>query len=235
MNLRKFFSKNKEIDNKTVKKTKNPASTEEITAKPVTHDTINPIESFITRLKSDPSLFSFDIVMALAEIEEKHTMTALLAALNNDDIKIRKKTIGAVNSIANSRFLASLKPHQKDWQKDPAIQTSVDIRDDRVVKILISSLNDEEIDEPTRKSAINTLGILGQNGDKRAVEPLIKALNDKAWTVQFQAADSLVKIYKEGKLEETDSNLIEAKTATIKSILPSERIQDLRKNGLWPF
>jgi len=235
MNLRKFFSKNKEIDNKTVKKTKNPASTEEITAKPVTHDTINPIESFITRLKSDPTLFSFDIVMALAEIEEKHTMPALLAALNNDDIKIRKKTIGAVDSIANSRFLASLNPDSKDWKKDPAIQASVDIGDDRVVEALISALQDEVIDTNTRKSAVNALGTLGQTGDKRAVEPLLAALKDEAWTVRFQAADCLVKIYKDGKLDETHSRLIEDKKAAIKSILPSERIQNLCKNGLWPF
>ncbi|MFO7891674.1 MAG: HEAT repeat domain-containing protein [bacterium] len=233
--LGKFFGKNKDSDNSSIKKSENPASTEEITSEPDTNDKIDPIESFITRLKSDPTLFPFDIVMALAEIDNDHAMEALSTALNNDNIKIRKTAIKAVESIANSRFLASLEPDSKDWQKDPAIQASVDIGDDHVVKILISSLNDEKIDEPTRKSAINTLGILGQNGDKRTVEPIIKALNDKAWSVRFQAADSLVKIYKEGKLEETDSNLVEAKIAAIKSILPSERIQDLRKNGLWPF
>lgn len=232
--LSKWFDKNKKTDKKNIIKPK-ITTTEKINTEPNAVDNADPIESFLVRLKSDPTLFSFDIVTALAEINNHHAMEALIAALHSDDIKIRNKTISAVDSIANSRFLASIKPDYKDWDNDPAIQASVEIGDDRVVEVLISALQDEAIDANTRKSAVNALGTLGQTGDKRAVEPLIAALKDEAWSVRFQAADCLVKIYKDGKLDETHSRLIEDKKPTIKSVLPSDRIQNLRKNGLWPF
>lgn len=194
----------------------------------------NPVEWFIDELKERISWYA-DVSKVLVRIGDSYAMEALIAALNNEDPKVRKLAILAVDSMNNSRFLLSVGSSRIDPETAPDIQAPVTLEDDRVIKALTVALNDDETDTDTRKGVVGALGSLGQMGVSSTVEPLITALNDNAWSVQFDAASGLVNIYRDNKVDETHLHLILAQEATIRNVLPDDRIRYLRNQGIWPF
>lgn len=211
------------------------AEEREVVTEPSVISNADPVASFLAKLNDRPVLSSYHVVQALVEIEDASAMTALVAALGSDDLKIRSASIGAAESIAKSRLWALVEPDLKDWQTDPEVQLAVEIDDDRVVQVLVATLSDEEADADMRRSAIGALGALGQMGRPHGIEPLIGALDDEAFSVRFDAAEQLVRIYKEGRVGKPEARLIRRQESAIRSVLPPDRIEYLRKAGTWRF
>jgi HEAT repeat protein len=204
------------------------------TSEPSGISNADPIASFLAKLNDRPSLSSYHVVQALVEIEDGSAMTALVAALGSDDVRTRRASVGAAESIAKSRLWALVGADLEDWQTEE-VQLAVEIDDDRVVQVLVATLSDEEADADMRRSAIGALGALGQMGSPQGIEPLIGALDDEAFSVRFDAAEQLVRIYKEGRVGKSEARLIRRQESAIRSVLPPDRIEYLRKAGTWRF
>lgn len=196
----------------------------------------DPITQFIDGISfTTKSVFSFDVIEMLAKMNPPHAMNALIAAVEQDETDVREKVISALESMANKRMLESLKSDKDDIMDEPAVPVSIDINDDRVFNAVVVAISDDKMDQSARKSAVSYLGCMGEMGETRAVQPLLDALNDEAWSVQFQAAGSLLAVHGKGNIDKKYSQLIRESENKIDSILPRERLETMRERGLWPM
>jgi bilin biosynthesis protein len=165
---------------------------------------------------------STDIISDSDTFAGESTIKQLINSLNNESIDVRKNAAGALIKIgepAVEMIIDALV--DENWRvRWHSAEILGEIKDDRAVKPLINSLNDEnngvrsnsiialiEIGEPAVKMLINALDdenwrirlhsaeILGEIKDDRAVKPLKEALNDNNNDVRRAADTALERIH----------------------------------------
>jgi len=109
------------------------------------------------------------------EVGDKRAVEPLIKALKDKDEGVRQDAVKGLGKIGDKRavepLIKSLK--DKDWNvRNSAAEALVKIGD-CAVELLIKALGDDEYDV-----RLSTIKALGDIGDKRAVEPLIKVLED---------------------------------------------------------
>jgi bilin biosynthesis protein len=164
---------------------------------------------------------STDIISGSDTFAGESTIKQLINSLNNESIDVRKNAAGALIKIgepAVEMIIDALV--DENWRvRWHSAEILGEIKDDRAVKPLINSLNDEnngvrsnsiialiEIGEPAVVVLIDALDdenwrvrlhsaeILGEINDDRAVKPLTKTLNDDNNDVRRAADRALERI-----------------------------------------
>jgi HEAT repeat protein len=151
------------------------------------------------------------VANALASLG-KPTDEPLFAGLNDSDIAVRQRALIALGRTWMLPAVAELASPNPETRRDAAKKLG-ELSDERVAKPLLATLKDP--DQSVRWEATKALGCLwqlpdliglgdvnteariaaaralGTSPDARVVEPLIAALRDRDWRVQWRAADAL--------------------------------------------
>ncbi len=125
---------------------------------------------------------------SLSKIDEK----ILTTALRDDDSKVRKGAVEALEKIGNAKAVKALVFALRDEDSEVrsnAVEALGNIGNYKAVKALVFALRDS-------RSLVrsNTAEALGKIGDAQAVKPLIAALRDADKLVRSHAAEALGKI-----------------------------------------
>ncbi|HED11124.1 MAG TPA: HEAT repeat domain-containing protein [Caldithrix abyssi] len=128
---------------------------------------------------------NFYAELALKDMGDE-AIDALVHLLNHEDINIRKAVVKVLDILewqpGQDEKSAAYWIAKQDWEKGAEIG-------ELAVQPLIDVLEDTE--SWNRMEAARQLGKIG---DKKAVDSLIKLLDDKYWNVREAAAESLVKL-----------------------------------------
>ena len=129
---------------------------------------------------------------ALGYIADPRTLKPLIAALKDENWRVRFTTAWALGSISNRSRISSIIENAVATHRDNNPDACVDIDEearkaaDSAVEPLIAALADEEAH--VRCAAAKALGYIG---DPRAVEPLTAVLKDSDEKVRKNAAETL--------------------------------------------
>jgi HEAT repeat protein len=199
------------------------------------------VEPLIAALKHEDWRMRQAAAKALKHIGDPRAVEPLIAALKDEDARMRQAAAEALGQIGDPRatepLIAALK--NEDWRMRQAVATALgQIGGPRAVEPLIAALRDD--DERVRAA---TAAALGQAGDPRAVGPLITlmgssldlpqavqalgrigapavelllaALKDAKSNVRWAAAKALVDIYRSGKIDAKQKQMILAQRGVI--------------------
>lgn len=123
---------------------------------------------------------------ALSKIKDKKAIEPLIKALNDEDGDVRSSAAEALGKIKDTKAIQPLTKAFKDGYRrvrEEAARSLIKIGE---IRLVIKAL--EHGNKNVRKEAA---GVLGEIKDKRVIEPLIKALEDKDSHVGANAARSL--------------------------------------------
>jgi HEAT repeat protein len=196
----------------------------------------------IERLEDSDAEVRWKAAEALGKIGDEESLEPLIYALSDTDGDVRKHAARALGELDDEMAVDALIEalSDRDWPVRKNAATSLGrIGDERALKPLLNALNDDDID--VRRHAIGALvkmkskavkpllkklydtdwqtraiaaESLGRIGNKKAVQPLIKALGDRRFRdenryVRGKAAEALGRIgdksavkYLEGALDE---------------------------------
>lgn len=145
------------------------------------------LQPFIEALKDDVPEVRCIAAQALGDIMDKKAVGPLIALLKDEEFEVRIHASKSLGLIGDPK---AIKPMAEAFlAKEP---TSSFVGEDlacfgeKAVGILILGLKHWE--QRVREAAAKGLAAAGS---RKAVEPLLKALNDKCWTVRCRAAEAL--------------------------------------------
>lgn len=182
------------------------------------------VEALIRVFEKEKVLIRCEVAKVLARIGDRRAVEPLIKALEDENSYIRKVAINALGKIGDTRRLEQLIKafRDEDWSvRCEVVVVLGEIGDPRAVEPLIRALEDESlfvkwqaaealvrigslavdsliealekenIPAPVRHKVAEVLGRIGED---RAVEPLIKALENENSRVRATAAEALGKI-----------------------------------------
>jgi HEAT repeat protein len=174
-----------------------------------------------SKLIAETSSPATEALKALASIG-RPAVEPLLAALNNQDVRISARVVKALGRIEDNGSMEALVNATRDANarqvRVQAIRALGRISSPQALEALRSALNDENA-EVRREAA----WALGRRGDALALDALLIALNDGAWQVRAQAARGLKRIRSERAVEHL--------TAAMRDQKPEVRLEVVKALG----
>jgi HEAT repeat protein len=165
------------------------------------------VEPLITALEDERHTVRQAAALSLGQIGDSRAKVPLSALLQDNALQVSRAAVEALDKmgwqpdqgIAGAFYWAI----QKRWDRCTQIGAPA-------VEALIAALKtDDENDLQTVITA------LGQIGDARAVEPLIPLISNSNYIIRKTTAESLVTLYRSGKLDQKHERLILAKRTGI--------------------
>jgi|GEM_PF-6449645 len=156
------------------------------------------------------------IAEALGKIGDSRAVLVLIESLNDNNIYIRQNAAEALGRIKDNRAIEPLLKILNDndeYVRHKVIKALGNFRDNRITDKLINILQKDE------KCGSLAAVILGDIGDEKAINPLIRALSNKEWNVYDSAIKALVKLGNKAindLIKELDNNDKWIKVAAIK-------------------
>ncbi len=147
------------------------------------------LEPLISILKEGNNKIRLESLMALQNlyrrIKDSRIIDAVIAALNEGDLKVKKRTIIILKDIKNPRTIEALSAamHDKDMEvRKIIVHALTSIKDSRTIEPLIAALKDK--DKEIRKIAAEGLSL---KKVPIAMDPLINASKDQDASVRRSA------------------------------------------------
>ncbi|HEY2381421.1 MAG TPA: HEAT repeat domain-containing protein [Terriglobia bacterium] len=145
------------------------------------------------KIASPSALVRATAAAALGDLGDKGATSVLLSTVNDPDPSVRIQTILALAKLKVPELepvmkAEAIRAEASAGERQAAIVGLGNIKSIRAVGDLILIATNAIEQEHTRSAAIAALGAIG---DKRAVRPIVKLLNDPSDTVRFNAAASL--------------------------------------------
>ncbi len=137
-----------------------------------------------------------EYVKVLGRLRDERAIEVLLPLLEEKDHQMLLAVVDALGDIGGAKAvepLSKLAGHRVEQISGSALLALGKIGGKRAVEVLMQALKDK--DGSKRSAAARALG---EAGDKNAVSALIEALRDKGPLICLYAADSLVKLCKDG-------------------------------------
>ena len=139
--------------------------------------------------------------LEMHNLQENQDVEGLIKALDyKDDYEIRSKAAKALGDIGDKKAVEPLIQALRDEYfhvRLEAVKALAKIADERTIKAFISVFENEKEVSWVLDSAIEALVKIG----KPTVEPLIKALKHKSWSVRWGAVETLGKIKDRGAVD----------------------------------
>jgi HEAT repeat protein len=153
------------------------------------------VESLILILsdKNQDSFVRLNVIDALGKIRSKKSIEILIQSLKDNDSGVRSNSAKALGEIGSDRAIRHLIQSTRDqgfYVGAEAVRALGNIKDDEAVEALIQILNEKNIitTPDLREDAAEELGKIAS---RRAVESLIKALEDQSSRLRWTAVKAL--------------------------------------------
>ena len=149
---------------------------------------VQVVEPLIEALKDEESYVRRAAASILGKISDTRPVEPLIETIKDKYIEVRMSSIRALGQIGDERAIKPLIKTLKDKSNEVHnVSTKALVK---IGKPSVDAIIDliEDQDSKIRKSAIR---MLGQIRDKRAIQPLITALNDNQFDICKEAAKSL--------------------------------------------
>jgi HEAT repeat protein len=176
------------------------------------------VEPLIGSLKDTDSNVRIGAIEVLGDLKFASAIDPLIETLNDQNFMVREGALDALVKIGGPAVGPLIQSLGKGGLiRESATDALVKIREP-ALNPLIEALRDGNLE--IRNSAAT---ILGDIGDSRATEPLVKSLNEESWGIQSEATIALAKIH-----EGDATTLIPYlnNPSTIKVYLPLVKIGD---------
>jgi len=141
---------------------------------------------------------------ALGQLGDPRAVRALLRLREDKSDKVRRTAQEALRNLRDSGASEDLRRARQHWWTQPIASHALGALDDtldNVVKVLLEDQNEDERALAAKK--------LGEMGDSRALEPLLKALRDPVALVRKNAAISLGELRARDALKALEASLLE--------------------------
>ena len=161
------------------------------------------VEPLLDKLGYDSYSYNREVGEALYKLVDSNAVDplTLIKALRHTSVLVRKfaaETLGNLRDPRAVEHLMDIINSNDTMVHEEAMKALEKIGDSRAVDSLVRHL------DRYQKEATLAADILGNLGDSRAVPPLIKALNHSDNRVRRSAAEALVKLNKEKKINQAD-------------------------------
>ena len=135
------------------------------------------IPHLMKTLENSESYVRITAIWALGKLDDTSVVEALMPYLQDDDPKVRSSIASALGKLGDLRAVEPLMQliNEKNWKMFYAQQEAIialgKLKDIRATELLINCLEDSQLQHQAAQA-------LGEIGDERAIDPLMKYLND---------------------------------------------------------
>jgi diguanylate cyclase (GGDEF)-like protein len=185
-------------------------------------------EALVEALSDSDASVRVEAVEAIGKIGSEKSAEAILKALNDEDWEVRGKAAEWLGKIGDERAIEPLVVALEDKHIEARLKAASALLNfgEKTVEPLIEALNNE--DEEVRAEAAS---LLGELGNKKAIDSLVESLKDESWEVRRKAAQALKKLGEPAVEPLLDTLEDENETDWSSRVESFERVKELEKTA----